>query len=133
MPEQSNLLIVDDDEDIQRRHHPIIGQSHALQNMLSIVRKAAPTDANVLILGENGTGKELVNLQCNLNQKQYIFALRIAPATAVYLLDSITPTRIRKGQFSHAKAGAILDANQQERVAAPPHVRCLVMGRRYTL
>jgi DNA-binding NtrC family response regulator len=37
----------------------IIGNSDAMQAVLSIVSRAAPTDANVLILGENGTGKEL--------------------------------------------------------------------------
>jgi len=47
-------------EEIQRLHHPIIGDSKALQNVLNLVRKAAPTDANILILGENGTGKELI-------------------------------------------------------------------------
>jgi DNA-binding NtrC family response regulator len=38
----------------------IIGQSAAMNHVLSIVRRAAPTDANLLILGENGTGKELI-------------------------------------------------------------------------
>jgi hypothetical protein len=46
-----------------------------------------------------------------LNQKQYIFALRIAPATAVNLLVSIALSHTRRGQFWHAKAGSILDAN----------------------
>ncbi len=38
----------------------ILGDSLALKQVMSLVGKAAPTDANVLILGENGTGKELV-------------------------------------------------------------------------
>ncbi len=45
----------------------------------------------------------------------YIFALGIAPTTAVKLFDNITPNHIRKGQFLNAKAGSILDANQQGR------------------
>ena len=38
----------------------IIGESEALARVLSSIDKVAATDANVLILGENGTGKELV-------------------------------------------------------------------------
>ena len=38
----------------------IIGSSEALQTVLDQVRRVARTDANVLILGENGTGKELI-------------------------------------------------------------------------
>jgi DNA-binding NtrC family response regulator len=38
----------------------IIGESAAMQSVFDLIRKVAGTDANVLILGENGTGKELV-------------------------------------------------------------------------
>ncbi len=38
----------------------IVGESPAMQRVFETVRKVAPTDANVLVLGENGTGKELV-------------------------------------------------------------------------
>lgn len=38
----------------------IIGSSPALQRVLSLVDKAAPTDASLLITGETGTGKELI-------------------------------------------------------------------------
>src|SRR5690606_22241141 len=38
----------------------IIGESAAMARVHALVRRAAPTDANVLILGEAGTGKELI-------------------------------------------------------------------------
>jgi transcriptional regulator with GAF, ATPase, and Fis domain len=38
----------------------IVGSSGALQKVLSLVSKVAPTDATVLVTGETGTGKELI-------------------------------------------------------------------------
>jgi DNA-binding NtrC family response regulator len=39
---------------------PLLGTSPAMQRVRMLIDRAAPTDANVLILGENGTGKEIV-------------------------------------------------------------------------
>jgi len=38
----------------------LLGDSEAMQRIRTLIDRAAPTDANVLILGENGTGKEIV-------------------------------------------------------------------------
>jgi DNA-binding NtrC family response regulator len=38
----------------------LLGHSEAMQRVRTLIDRAAPTDANVLILGENGTGKEIV-------------------------------------------------------------------------
>jgi len=42
------------------KKYEMIGNSEAISNIKSIIEKVAPTDARVLITGENGTGKELV-------------------------------------------------------------------------
>jgi DNA-binding NtrC family response regulator len=39
---------------------PLLGRSPAMDRVRTLIARAAPTDANVLILGENGTGKEVV-------------------------------------------------------------------------
>jgi DNA-binding NtrC family response regulator len=39
---------------------PLLGKSAAMERVRKLIDRAAPTDANVLILGENGTGKEIV-------------------------------------------------------------------------
>ena len=47
-----------DDRDRQFDH--IVGNSPALESVLAEVRRVAPTDSTVLVLGETGTGKELI-------------------------------------------------------------------------
>jgi len=46
--------------DMDRMSGEMIGDSRAMREVFDLIRKVAVTDASVLILGENGTGKELV-------------------------------------------------------------------------
>jgi len=46
--------------DLDQRFHDMIGVCPQMQKVFSTIRKVAKTDANILIMGENGTGKELV-------------------------------------------------------------------------
>jgi DNA-binding NtrC family response regulator len=39
---------------------PLLGKTPAMERVRKLIERAAPTDANVLIIGENGTGKEIV-------------------------------------------------------------------------
>jgi two-component system NtrC family response regulator len=44
----------------RKRYHKMVGESEAIRRVFSLVQRVAPTDATVLVMGENGTGKELV-------------------------------------------------------------------------
>jgi len=44
----------------RKRYHKLVGDSEAIQKVFSLIQRVAPTDATVLVQGENGTGKELV-------------------------------------------------------------------------
>jgi DNA-binding NtrC family response regulator len=44
----------------QNGETPLLGESDGMQRIRALIDRAAPTDANVLILGENGTGKEII-------------------------------------------------------------------------
>jgi formate hydrogenlyase transcriptional activator len=44
----------------ERRFERIIGNSPALEGVLANIERVAPTDSTVLVLGETGTGKELI-------------------------------------------------------------------------
>ncbi len=83
----------------------ILGQSRAVREVLSIVNRAAPTEANVLILGENGTGKELIarELHAQSHRKDEIFMAVDLGAVSESLFESEL--------FGHKK-GAFTDARQ---------------------
>jgi len=52
--------VATEDVEVKRNFEEMVGNSAALRRILRQVEVVAPTDANVLILGETGTGKELV-------------------------------------------------------------------------
>ena len=49
-----------DQDDRDRQFDQIVGSSPALESVLAEVQRVAPTDSTVLVLGETGTGKELI-------------------------------------------------------------------------
>lgn len=92
-------------EDMTRRHHAIIGQSAGIRDVLDIVRKTAPTDANVLILGENGTGKELIAHEI------HALSPRAEEALITVDLGAVPGTLLDSELFGHKK-GAFTDARE---------------------
>ncbi len=75
----------------------IIGNSNALTEVLDKARRVAPTDASVLITGENGTGKELIAQAIHRNSKR-----RDNPFVMVNL-GGISQSLFESEMFGHAK------------------------------
>jgi len=82
----------------------IIGNSRALNDVLNLVRKVARTDVNVLITGENGTGKELIarELHKTSGRKNEVFIGVDMGSIAESLFESELFGHI-KGAFTDAK------------------------------
>ncbi|MEX0314604.1 MAG: sigma-54-dependent transcriptional regulator [Allomuricauda sp.] len=94
----------------------IIGNSKSLMSVLNLVRKVAKTDVNVLITGENGTGKELIARELHRlsARKEEVFINVDMGSIAENLFESELFGHI-KGSFTDAKedrAGKFEAANQ---------------------
>jgi DNA-binding NtrC family response regulator len=91
--------------EINRPSELILGESPAMRRVFELVAKAAPTDANVLILGENGTGKELVARELHRQSRR---------ADGVFMsvdLGAIAETLVQSELFGHKK-GAFTGASE---------------------
>ncbi len=84
-----------------------IGNSPEMQEVFRTIKKVASTDANVLILGENGTGKELVARAIYRN------SLRKEEVFISVDLGSIAETLFESELFGHEK-GAFTDAHKMK-------------------
>ena len=87
---------------------PLLGSSPAMARVLSLIEKAGPTDANVLILGENGTGKELVARELHRHSRRAgkIMLSVDLGAVAENLFDSELFGHV-KGAFTDARADRV--------------------------
>jgi DNA-binding NtrC family response regulator len=90
------------------REKIVHGVSPTMINVMNIVKKVAGTDANVLITGENGTGKELVAMEIH-NQSKRAGELMVSVD-----MGSITETLFESELFGHAK-GAFTDAREERK------------------
>jgi two-component system response regulator HydG len=83
----------------------LLGKSEAMRDIFNKIEKVAPTDANILILGENGTGKDLIAKA--IHQKS-------TRATRAYIkvdVGSLTESLFESELFGHKK-GAFTDARE---------------------
>jgi len=91
--------------DIDQRFQDFIGVSEPIRKVFSTISKVAATDANVLILGENGTGKELVARELHRNSQR---------AGEVFIsvdMGALTVSLFESELFGYVK-GAFTDARE---------------------
>ena len=82
---------------------PMIGESPAIQNIKEMIEKVAPTDARVLIIGANGTGKELVAR--NLHQKSHRSSMPYVEVNCAAIPSELIESELfghEKGSFTSA-------------------------------
>ena len=89
--------------DLEQKHSLFKGNSEAMDQVFSAVKKVAKTDANVLILGENGTGKEVIARA--IHKK----SLRKESVFISVDMGTITESLFESELFGHKK-GAFTDA-----------------------
>lgn len=92
-------------EEIDQHFNEFIGQSEEMMRVFETIRKVSATDANVLILGENGTGKELVARAIHKN------SLRASQIFIPVDLGALPETLFESELFGHVK-GAFTDAKE---------------------
>ena len=101
---QTNIALV---EVASAAKQPMLGDSGAMRSVHRMIERAAPTDANVLILGENGTGKELAARALHQHS---------ARRDEVFMsvdLGAITESLFESEVFGHKK-GAFTDATNDK-------------------
>lgn len=90
-------------EDLKTFYPEFIGESKPVKEIFRIIAKVAGTDANVLIQGENGSGKDLVAREIHRQSG------RAGESFVRVDLASLSPTLFESELFGHVK-GAFTDA-----------------------
>lgn len=91
--------------EINRDNYFIVAQSPQMRQVLELVRKVAKTDANVLITGDNGTGKELIARELHRLSK------RADEILVSVDMGAISETLFESELFGHKK-GSFTDARE---------------------
>ena len=94
-------------KDLTRGFENIVGQAEGIKQLQTTLLKVAPTDANVLILGENGTGKQVFayEIHGNSQRKNQVF-MHVD-------LGSLNENLFESELFGYAK-GAFTDAKEDK-------------------
>lgn len=104
MLESTNELL---QKNIDEKFGPIIGNSLAMQDLMNTIDKVGITEANVLLLGENGTGKQHFAREIHKRSAQ-----KNGPFVHVDL-GSLSETLFESELFGHKK-GAFTDAHEDK-------------------
>jgi DNA-binding NtrC family response regulator len=92
-------------DELNRKHKNIIGSSPQLMKVMDMVQKVAQTNANILITGENGTGKEVIAQEIHrLSQRRNEIMVSVD-------MGAISETLFESELFGHVK-GAFTDARE---------------------
>jgi DNA-binding NtrC family response regulator len=92
-------------QDIDRYYDQLIGSSRAMLHLYKTIQKVASTGTNVILLGENGTGKELIAREIH-RQSQRSNEIFVAVD-----MGSLSETLFESEIFGHIK-GAYTDAKE---------------------
>jgi DNA-binding NtrC family response regulator len=84
---------------------PIVAESAAMRRVLEVVQRVAPSDANVLVRGENGTGKGLIARAVHASSR------RASKAIISVNIGGLSDSLFESELFGHVK-GAFTDARQ---------------------
>jgi two-component system, NtrC family, response regulator HydG len=90
---------------LNQKYEPMIGKSAVIFNIRKTIEKVAPTEAEVLIMGQNGTGKEVIAREIHRCSKR---------ADGIFMtvdLGSLSETLFESELFGHRK-GAFTDAKE---------------------
>lgn len=92
--------------DMDQGFQEFIGECDAIKDVFRTIEKVAKTDANILILGENGTGKELVARELHRQSE------RVNEVFISVDMGAISETLFESELFGHVK-GAFTDAREE--------------------
>jgi len=93
---------------LDQRYEPLIGESSSMTSIKKVIEKIAPTEANVLILGQNGTGKEVIarEIHRHSSRSEGIFMTVDVGSLSGSLFESELFGH-KKGSFTDAKEDRI--------------------------